>query len=1250
MQVGRKMRWGAVLAAGLVAAAGATEPPGDVPRRVASNGWPVAYGSQRAVVRVTHTQDAVRVTIPWRRHDPAPESKGVVIRDALGNRLVSNLVVAASDAAAGEVIFDPEYGPGDYHVYYTPCSWSGGMGQPVVVDCVAPDGNADSAWMQRHALAPAQRAANRWLNLPPADLLGIEARTEFERADPMEVIATPDEVRDLRDRFPEREYLLFPEDRAYPIRMRDTLPWRWVERGPQETIRGQTACGEFYAFQLGVWAARAPLQDVRLVWRDLVAADGARIPAARIRCLNGGGVDYRGAAFTNVVNVDAGRIQALWCGVEVPADIAPGTYAGRARLEARDRATTELMVELEVTAERLPDDGDKDLWRMARLRWLDSTIGLEPSVPAPFTPLQVDGTRIRCWGREVVLDPSGLPAAIRSAGRDILAGPVTVELDLDSGPVRFAPSRFEWAQTGPDRVVWTSAQTVGSLVMRGSAKMEFDGYLEFAFVVHTYQPLHVKDVRLRVPYARDVARYAMGLGRRGGARPAEWTWKWETYQNNMLWMGDYDAGLHCRLIAFYLPTDLPTPLGLGHRHAWYNDGRGNAVVREEGTDQVVLEARSGPQDWRLGEVSAFRWAFLVTPAKLPDPGRWQQRYYHRDGTPEDARSKGATIMNLHHGSAALPYINYPFLQEESLARRAADARALGLKTKVYYTVRELSSHAAELFALRSLGEEILRDGPGGGSPWLREHLVTNYWPAWQQLLPDRDLDGSLGVQGRSRWSNYYLEGARRLLATVGLDGFYLDQSDLDRTVMQRLWRVVQDTKPEALLDLHVGDDFKLLDTRVSPASKFMEFFPYLNSLWFGENFDYNQGPDFWLVEVSGLPFGLHGDMLAGGGNPWRGMIYGMTARYYTPGPEPRYLWEFWDRAELADKRMLGYWNPDCPVRPDQESLRATAYVGSNQTVVALASWAPGRVNTRLAIDWPALGLDPEHARLYAPMIPFFQEEALFSPTGSIPVNAGQGWLFLLDEFSGPALPTNKEYAGLSVRWDERFAGERLEPAWQVAGSDPSNRLAIRDGALHLQARNNTALFIERPLAPGTALLETRIHTGSDGGVGWGLGLGAAWPHGFLRIAAGAHGKFLVDDGHNQFSGGACRTNTAYFLRMRMCPAEIVLEYSEDGRQWCGAWGFSRFKYPGAPLLVRVGKMSNRGRCESFKDPGAQGNCSVLWVRAWGADPTAGALEPEETWPPRPVRWWWQKRTAAHGTGAGSRLGIQPAKVGARGGN
>ena len=83
--------------------------------------------------------------------------------------------------------------------------------------------------------------------------------------------------------------------------------------------------------------------------------------------------------------------------------------------------------------------------------------------------------------------------------------------------------------------------------------------------------------------------------------------------------------------------------------------------------------------------------------------------------------------------------------------------------KLYYTIRELTSVVPEIWALRSLGDEILRGGNGGGFPWCQEHFVTDYTPQWYQHLKDLQLgvvaDASvLTATGDSRWYNYYVEG------------------------------------------------------------------------------------------------------------------------------------------------------------------------------------------------------------------------------------------------------------------------------------------------------------------------------------------------------------------------------------------------------------------------------------------------------------------------------------------------------------
>ena len=91
---------------------------------------------------------------------------------------------------------------------------------------------------------------------------------------------------------------------------------------------------------------------------------------------------------------------------------------------------------------------------------------------------------------------------------------------------------------------------------------------------------------------------------------------------------------------------------------------------------------------------------------------------------------GANTINIHHANDANPYINYPFLHVDQMRAYVDEAHQKGLKVKIYYTIRELSNHAAELFALRSLGDEIFPKGRGGGDAWLQEHLGSNYMPAW----------------------------------------------------------------------------------------------------------------------------------------------------------------------------------------------------------------------------------------------------------------------------------------------------------------------------------------------------------------------------------------------------------------------------------------------------------------------------------------------------------------------------------------
>ncbi len=367
-----------------------------------------------------------------------------------------------------------------------------------------------------------------------------------------------------------------------------------------------------------------------------------------------------------------------------------------------------------------------------------------------------------------------------------------------------------------------------------------------------------------------------------------------------------------------------------------------------------------------------------------------------------AARAGANVINIHHATPLNPYINYPFLATERLRAYVKAAHQRGIKLKIYYTVRELTNHVTEMWALRSLGHEVLAPGAAGGYPWLREHLVTDYAPAWYDNLegheilswrgptPGGGVSAALLTSGNSRWFNYYVEGLRWLVENVGIDGLYLDDVSYDRETLKRMRRVMA-RRPGCLIDLHSCEGFSH-----QPANQYLEFFPYVDRLWFGEMFNYDEPPDYWLIEISGIPYGLMGDMLQNGGNKWRGMVYGMTARVPWCN-DARAMWPVWDGFGIAESRMTGYWEQDCPVRTGSPEVLATAYVRPGKTLVAVASWAKAPVECRLKIDWASLRLDPAKAVLTAPEIKGFQPARRFAPTEAIPVAPGRGWVLVAEE-------------------------------------------------------------------------------------------------------------------------------------------------------------------------------------------------------------------------------------------------------------
>jgi hypothetical protein len=126
------------------------------------------------------------------------------------------------------------------------------------------------------------------------------------------------------------------------------------------------------------------------------AGAGAEIAHTAITCFNTAGVDYRGRDFNQDMHVGRGKVGSLWFGVDVPDAQAAGVYRGTITISPTAPSSSSspssppspiaFSVALTVAGPAVADHGYDDLWRLSRMNWLNSRIGINAgNVTTGFT-------------------------------------------------------------------------------------------------------------------------------------------------------------------------------------------------------------------------------------------------------------------------------------------------------------------------------------------------------------------------------------------------------------------------------------------------------------------------------------------------------------------------------------------------------------------------------------------------------------------------------------------------------------------------------------------------------------------------------------------------------------------------------------------------------------------------------------------------------------------------------------------------
>lgn len=709
----------------------------------------------------------------------------------------------------------------------------------------------------------------------------------------------------------------------------------------------------------------------------------ARLTAegANATVLNCEGKNYLGKRFVKFVKIEKNRTKRFWI---------TASSSGECRLSLKDErgeTIAEKTVYIRSDGKRC-DDPFKDPETMNRLFWLNSDKAIDHTVTKPFDKVSVCGDEISVTGRKITLK-NGFPSRVKSYFNESVK--ITdAYIDILSRPVSFKVGDEKFCYKRPEKSIFddfVEERNEGesdNFKIYTVTKVEFDGFIEVKNVIECLNDTEISDITLEILFNEEKTKYLTGLGKKSGYFDGKLDWKWDENKNqDGFWCGNTDGGLKVKLKGenyrkplvniYYNRRKLNKP------ESWDNDGKGG-IKYEKG----VFTAYSGERTAKKGDKFTFDIEFIVTPLKEIDlKKQFSIRIFHKmydsDKWLGQAEKGGANVINVHHGNDLNPYINYPFAEIGALKKFADEAHKSGIRVKPYYTIRELSVYSPEFTAFRDLDYEIIAKNEHNAetnfwqkeaAEWVEKNIGDDVICAWRQPLKGikyKDkFDASVITEGQSRLCNFYIEGLDYLVKKADVDGIYMDDVAYDRNTMKRV-RKVLDRKENALVDFHQWNHALAADGNT--ATMYMELYPYVDKCWIGEGFDYDGTPDYYLTEVSGIPYGVMSEMMDAG-NKYRGLLFGMTNRLgWETNPEsPTEIWRLFDRFDLGNSEMVGWWDSRNAVKTCNPRVPATEYIVGNRRFIAIANFSDKDEKVELKVA------DKEIKEFYAPPIKDFQDE------------------------------------------------------------------------------------------------------------------------------------------------------------------------------------------------------------------------------------------------------------------------------------
>ncbi len=373
-------------------------------------------------------------------------------------------------------------------------------------------------------------------------------------------------------------------------------------------------------------------------------------------------------------------------------------------------------------------------------------LGRSDTVPPPWTPLRYEEDAVGCQGREYTLGSEALLEQVSSAGAELLASPMRLEIDRDAVTETLRLQKRLAIRERDADCTYTATCDLGDINALVTTQIEFDGMVRYDLRILSADPIPVDGLRLVVPLKREHAEYyhhcssyyARGFA---GALPEEGL---SLAFRPFMWLGDHERGL----MWFAEST-----------RGWNYVGKPIQVRRTGDATELVISLINTPTGLTDRRIT---FGLQATPVK-PVPEDWRAWRADRVWPKRNWKTR-----EMNWEDRGVP-VSWRYLWFADGPR------------PLYGDL-----HTAPLDVMDALGDFAQRVHERGTRvvPYLYLHGVSvgatdqeRYYDAWKITSP-RQIGGGdrviVGACPGSTFGDYLLYGIDRWVETYGVDGVYFD--------------------------------------------------------------------------------------------------------------------------------------------------------------------------------------------------------------------------------------------------------------------------------------------------------------------------------------------------------------------------------------------------------------------------------------------------------------------------------------------